>query len=291
MVVGQGDDLGPLGLDRPQVRRVLPVDGGEGVVELRPEVLEVDHAGLAVPLIEADLGARRHRLRLAQRADLHEAHGADVGRDEHLVATGDAPGHAERAPRHVAPVVDGVGHAVEVDEFAKHAVELETREVLAEVGIVAATVRRDELRPVDDFVDDRGHVVLPAAGAAEVQELERRGVPVEQALDMLAELPLRPDGGRDVEGALEAQAVGDLGVDLLDAAQPQFVEHGPLGGRHGVGDVRMHERFVSHVACATPSLVALTKLMRCMPRGRARGRFSRSRSPQRCRNRWRRWRR
>ena len=189
--VGELHDLGAVGLDRAEVAGALPVHGGVRVVELGLEVLEVDHAGLAVPLVEADLGAVRHRLRLAERARLHEAHGAHVRRDEHLVAAGDAPGHAERAPGHVAPVVDGVGDGVVVEQLAEHAVELVAREVLAEVAVVAAAVGAHELGAVDDLVDDRRHVVLPAAGAAEVQEVDGRGVLVEQALHVLAQRAAR----------------------------------------------------------------------------------------------------
>ena len=248
------DDLGAVGLDRAEVAGALPVHGGVGVVELGLEVLEVGHAGLAVPLVEADLGAVRHRLRLAERARLHEAHRAHVRRHEHLVAAGDAPGHAERAPGHVAPVVDGVGDAVEVEQLAEHAVELVAREVLAEVAVVAAAVGAHELGAVDDLVDDGRHVVLPAAGAAEVQEVDGRGVLVEQALHVLAQLALGEDRRRDVQRALEAQAVGDLGVDLLHAAQPELVEHRLLGLRHRVRDVGVDERFVSHGLRGAPSL-------------------------------------
>ena len=254
------DDLGAVGLDRPEVAGALPVHGGVRVVELGLEVLEVGHAGLAVPLVEADLGAVGHRLRLAQRARLHEAHGAHVRRHEDLVAAGDAPGHAERAPGHVAPVVDGVGDAVEVQQLAEHAVELVAREVLAEVRVVAAAVGADELGPVDDLVHDRRHVVLPAAGAAEVQEVDGRGVLVEQPLHVLAQGALAEDRRRDVQRPLEAQALGDLRVDLLDAAQPQLVEHGLLGGRHRVGDVRVDERLVSHCAACAPSSVDVPRV-------------------------------
>ena len=199
VLVGDPDDLGAVGLDGAEVAGALPVDGGERVVQLGAQVVEVDHAGLAVPLVEADLGAVRHRLGLAERARLHQPHRAHVRRDQHLVAAGDAPGHAERAPGHVAPVVDGVGDGVVVEQLAEHAVELEAREVLAEVGVVAAAVGADELGPVDDLVDDRRHVVLPAAGAAEVEVVDARGVLVEQALDVPAQIALREDRRRDVE--------------------------------------------------------------------------------------------
>ena len=79
--VGQLHDLGAVGLDRAQVAGAFPVHGGDRVVQLGLEVRQVDHAGLAVPLVEADLGAGRHRLRLAERARLHEAHRAHVRRD------------------------------------------------------------------------------------------------------------------------------------------------------------------------------------------------------------------
>ncbi len=242
-----------------EVARALPVDGGVAVVDLGAQVVEVDHAGLAVPLVEADLGARRHRLRLAQGADLHEAHRADVRRHEHRVAAGDAPGHAERAPGDVAPVVDRVGDAVEVEQLGEHAVELEAAQVLAEVGVVAAAVGAHELGPVDDLVDDRRHVVLPAAGAAEVEVVDRRGVLVEEPHHVLAEVALGEDRLGDVEPALEAQALGDLGVDLLDAAQPQLAEHGLLGGRHRVGDVGVDEGLVCHQGSASPFVVGVSR--------------------------------
>jgi len=162
------------------------------------------------------------------------------------------PSRAERAPGDVAPVVDRVGDAVQVQQLAEHAVELEAREVLAEVGVVAAAVGGDELGAVDDLVHDRRHVVLPAAGAAEVQEVDGRGVLVEQALHVLAQRPLREDRRRDVQRALEAQAVGDLGVDLLDAAQPELIEHRLLDCRHGVGDVGVDESFC-HGRRSSPS--------------------------------------
>ena len=256
VLVGELHDLGALGLDGAEVAGALPVDGGERVVELRSQVLEVDHAGLAVPLVEADLRAVGHGLGLAERARLGEPHRAHVRRHQDLVAAGDAPGHAERAPGHVAPVVDGVGDGVVVEQLAEHAVELEAREVLAEVGVVAAAVGAHELGAVDDLVDDGRHVVLPAAGAAEVEEVDGRGVLVEQALHVPAQIALGEDRRRDVERALEAQAVGDLGVDLLDAAQPQLVEHGLLGGRHRVGDVGVDERFVSHCPERSPSVTS-----------------------------------
>ncbi len=252
--VGELHDLGAVGLDGPEVAGALPVDRGERVVQLRLEVLEIDHAGLPIPLVEADLGAVRHRLGLAQGARFHESHGTHVRRDQHLVAAGDAPGHAERAPGHVAPVVDGVGDGVVVEQLAEHAVELEAREVLAEVAVVAAAVGTDELGPVDHFVDDGRHVMLPAAGAAEVEVVDARGVLVEQALDVPAKIALGEDRRRDVERHLAAQAVGDLRVDLLDAAQPELVEHGLLGGRHRVRDVGVDERFVSHCPARSPSV-------------------------------------
>jgi len=213
---------------------------------------EVDHAGLSVPLVEADLGAVGHRLGLAQGARLHEPHRAHVRRRQHLVAAGDAPGHAKRAPGDVAPVVDGVGDGVVVEQLAEHAVELEAREVLAEVAVVAAAVGADELGPVDDLVDDGRHVMLPAAGAAEVQVVDAGDVFVEQALHVPAQVALREDRRRDVQLSLEAQALGDLGVDLLDAAQPELVEHGLLGGRRRVRDVGMDERFACHVGSSSP---------------------------------------
>ena len=219
VLVGDAHDLGAVGLDGTEVAGTLPVDGGERVVDLRLEIVEIDHAGLRVPVVEADLGAVRHRLGLAQRACLHQPHRAHVRRNEHAVAPSDAPGHAERAPGDVAPVVDGVGDGVVVEQLTEHAVELKARKVLAEVRVVAAAVGADELGAVDDLVDDGRHVVLPAAGAAEVEEVDCRGVLVEQALDVPAQVAFREDRRRDVESALEAQAVGDLGVDLLDAAQ------------------------------------------------------------------------
>src|SRR5450756_2167334 len=89
--------------------------------------------------------------------------------------------------------------------------------------------------------------VLPAAGAAEVEEVDAGDVFVEQALDVPAQVALREDRRWDVECAFEAQPLGDLGVDLLDAAQPELIEHGLLGGRRRVRDVGVDERFVSHV--------------------------------------------
>ncbi len=63
VLVRELHDLGAGGLDGPEVAGVLEVDGGEGVVELGLEIAEVDHAGLAVPLVEADLDAVGHRVR------------------------------------------------------------------------------------------------------------------------------------------------------------------------------------------------------------------------------------
>ena len=193
-------------------------------------------------------------------------------RHEHLVAARDAPGHAERAPGHVAPVVDGVGDGVVVEQFTQHAVELEAREVLAEVRVVAAAVGGDELGAVDDLVDDRRHVVLPAAGAAEVHEVDADEVFLSSSpWTCLRRSRSDEDRRRDVEGALEAQAVGDLGVDLLDAAQPQLVEHGLLDGRHRVGDVGVDEGFVSHQRSFSPFTVRARQRTTPSPTGSAKG--------------------
>ena len=166
---------------------------------------------------------------------------------EHPGAAGDALRHAEAAPGHVAPVVDGVGHAVQVEQLAELAVELEAGLVLAEVGVAAAAVGRQELGPVDDLVDDRRHVVLPAAGAAEVEVVLAARVAVEQAFDVAPQVALGEDRLGDVEPSLEAQPVGDLGVDLLDAVEPELAQHGLLGGRRRVGDVRVDEGSVCHL--------------------------------------------
>ena len=220
VLVREAHDLGALVFDRAQVAGVLPVHGGHVVAELGPQVGR-GRAGRSP--------ARRRPASIATcvgmtsgwqsvRASARRM-GLIVRGTSTRGAAGDALGHAEAAPGHVAPVVDGVGHAVQVEQLAELAVELEARLVLAQVGVVAAAVGREELGAVDDLVDDRRHVVLPAAGAAEVEVVLAARVAVEQALDVASQVALGEDRLGNVEPALEAQAVGDLGVDLLDAAR------------------------------------------------------------------------
>jgi len=123
---------------------------------------------------------RGHHLGLAECLRLCQPHRAHRARVEHTLAAGDATRHAERPAGDVTPVVDRVGDRIEVEQLAELAVELEARLILAEVGVLATTVGADELGAIDDLVDDRRHVVLPAAGAAEVEELLARGVLAEE---------------------------------------------------------------------------------------------------------------
>ena len=210
-VVGQARDLRGLRLDRPEVAGVLDVDARGVVTERCPQRVEVEQAGCAV---------EGHELEVDPRPAVAAHHGEtlrrDRGRHERLPPPGDAPAHAERRCGGARPVVRRLAHGVELHELADQARVLEEGLQLAVVRVALAVVGGEELAAVDDLVDDRRDVVLPAAAAQEAQGLPAAAVAREHRLEVAPQLELRAERRLERQRAPEAQALGDGAVELVD---------------------------------------------------------------------------
>src|SRR4029453_10923742 len=154
------------------------------------------------------------------------------------------------------PVVGGRADDLQPDQFADQALIFEDGLELAVVGIAPAGIGGKELAAAVDLVADRRPVVLPAAGAAEVQQLGAALVLGEDTLDMLAQCVLRGDGGRQVEAALQLQRGRDGIVEIggigdADGLQHALAHHGTCIGYvwMSVAPVLHHSPSVAFLLC------------------------------------------
>ena len=228
----QVGDLLPLGLQAAQVAGILEVHGGDPVAEPGLQVGQVHEAGLRV---EGDRLDPQHRLAVV--ADGLQAVGADVGGHQGLRAVRVAPGHAQRGAGGLEPVVGRHVADVHVQQLGHQALVFPERLEPPEVLVGLPGVRREELAAPVDLVADHGDVVVVAAGAQEARGLLAGGVPAQEALHVPPELVLGRDRPGNVHLPAEAQGLGNIGVQIIDAAGADLREHPGLHLGDGVGDV------------------------------------------------------
>ena len=82
---------------------------------------------------------------------------------------GHARRHADGVADGAAPGIDRQAHHIHVEQFAELARIFEPRLVAAEIGLRRAPDGGQELGAPDDLIDDGRHMMLPAAGAEEIQ--------------------------------------------------------------------------------------------------------------------------
>ena len=233
--------------ERSRVRR----GGGEvrGRLEATEEVRLLEDRARRVLGGVAELGRVGHAVTVRHLDDL-EPEARSVGLDHlaHLRVDGfrdDDAGTARCMLRDVAgvggdrgAVVSGGVGDVEAGQLADRSLVLEDRlqDALAHLGLVRR-VRRQQLPAREHGVDDGRDVVVVDA-RAEKRELDT-GVDVlrGQVAQVGDQLLLR-ERGRDVEGAVEAHACGDVAEELVDRRHADRLEHLP--------PVRLCEREVAH---------------------------------------------
>jgi hypothetical protein len=123
-------------------------------------------------------------------------------------------------------VVPGRVRDVHARQLADDRLVLEDRlqHALAHLGLVRR-VGSQELAPGEDSVDHRRDVVVVDAGAQERQLLPGLDVPLGEIGQMGDDLLLR-EGRLEVELAPEADRLGDVGEQVLDARDADRGEHG-----------------------------------------------------------------
>ena len=255
----QPDDLRRVGLDRAEIARCFEIDRGGARRELGAKIGEVDQAGRRIG-IDGDDGQMRAHLRgLAVAPDHRQTFRIDQPRHDDLAPTGEPCRHAQRMARGAAPRVDGQADQVEAQKLAELAGKLEPGLVAAVVGRGPAEHRVQPFGAVHDLVAHRRDIVLPAAGAEEIEIALARDVLGQQVADVAAQRAFRRQCRRQVDRPLQAMAGGDLLEQRLDVLDADGVEHLPAQFRHRVG----------HIGMGHPSLL-LTRLFCRRPIGRRR---------------------
>ena len=213
----------------------------------RRESLDVLHGSEEVRLLQEDGGGlvvdrvgEGDRVRDAVRkGDLHKlAPVAGAIGDEGLAAVRmHAAGRnqlpaARRADRQVGGGSHGRGTLVEgrvgnrqAGELRHRGLELEhhLQAALGDLGLVRG-VRRQELRPARDRIDDRGHVVVIHPGAEKARLGLGVGVPRSQCREPVVHLGLGLSV-RQLERAAEAESLGDVLEEVVDRADADRFEH------------------------------------------------------------------
>jgi hypothetical protein len=229
---GEPRDLRARGLDHAERRRVLEVDRRGRVRELALDVGDVQPTRRRVLGDRDEHDPVREALGTAVRADHGEPLRVERGRVEHLAPPGEPCRHADRVAGRAAEAVDRQPHEVHVEQLAEHALELEPGLVRAVVGRGRPPDRRQELGAGDDLVDDGRHVMLVAAAAEEAQRALAVVVPRHEVEEVAAQVGLRAQGAREIEGPRHAVRGRDLLEQRLGVVDADRVEQRlPRGGR------------------------------------------------------------
>ena len=224
------------GLDQAEVARTLDHHGRGLGRDLGAEVGEVDQPGRGIAGHGLD-----SREGLGEALKLRALIGAHGLRHQHAAPAGDAAGHGHGAAGGGARVVDGGRDHLHAHQLADQALKLEERLVLAVVRVGAAAVGREELAAMDDLVHDRRHVVLGAAGAAEVEPGPGAGlVAGDDLLQMPPHVLLAGQRRRQVQQPLDPERLRNRGVELRHVADADGVQQLPPRLRRRIRHIRMN---------------------------------------------------
>ncbi len=221
-------------LDRPEEVRLLQHDGRGAGSHQRAQLGRVGRA----------VGQRRldHPLAVAggEGPQRLAAVRVDAARHHHLAAPVGQLRQVGRRPHRRGALVERGVRDRQPGQLADGGLVLEhhLQAALRDLGLVGR-VRREELGPGQDRVDQRRHVVVVHAGPEEGDLVLRRGVARRQGGQVRVHLLLRHAGGQ-VERAAQADALGDAGEQLVDRRDADLLQHPPevvVGERR----VRAHE--------------------------------------------------
>ena len=236
-LVRDGGDLGGPGLDRAEVAGRFDHHRGGLARDLRPQVGEIDEAGVGIAGDRLDGGEG-----LGEAPELRAPVGAHGLGHQNATPAGNAAGHQHGAARSRAGVVGRRRDHLHAHQLAHQALELEERLVLAVVGVGAAAVGRQQLAAMDDLVHDRGHVVLGAAGAAEVEPRPGAGpVAGDDLLQVPAQVLLARERRRQVEQPLDPERLRDRGIEVSHVVHADGVEQRPARRRRRIRHIRVGE--------------------------------------------------
>jgi hypothetical protein len=175
----------------------------------------------------------------AQRSDHLADGGPHPPGHPYQPAPGGGHGQVDALGGSGRPVVEGgVGH-VHPSQAAEHALVFEEglEDTLGDLGLIGR-VRGDQLAPPGQGPHRRGDLVLVGPSAGEThQGAVARTVATGHLGQMAEDVGLGP-AGRQLEAAGQPHCGRDVGEQVLQACQPEEVEHGPnlgLGVRNEIG--------------------------------------------------------
>ena len=246
-------DLRGAAFEQAEIARRFDIDRGGAARDPGLQLPEVDSAGLLVMTEGDHIDMAAHLDGLAVIADDREPLGIDQPRQQHLMPAGEARGHADGMAGGAAPAVDRELDHIHLQQLAQLAGIFEPGLVAAMVGLRRAPDRGQEFGAPDDLVDHRRHVMLPAAGAEEVEVLLAGLVARERGDQMALQLRLGFQLARQLERRFQAMGDGDLLEQLLDAGRADLLQHGLLDVGQGIGHPGMGRRFVRFQSLDLPA--------------------------------------
>ncbi|MNQ80247.1 hypothetical protein D3C85_952160 [compost metagenome] len=242
--MGNGGNLGALLFNHAEIRRCFEIDRRRLRTDRGAQVIKIEQAGFRVEVDESHDDVARHFHGFAVIADDGQSLRIDGAHYRHFAAPGNAGCHANGVARSAAPTAHRQTDQVHVQQLAELAAELEPGLIATVVGARLAKHRGQPFVAAHDLVARCRNVMLPTAGAQEVEVSLARLV-LRQRADQVPTQFALVERGRQINRTLQAVFIGNLLEQFLDAADTDRVEHLLFERRNrvrhvGVGDMITH---------------------------------------------------